>query len=77
MGQTLADIDKKIYQRYLNEGLTHEQIIKKIPSKFRKTFLENIGKSATEAHFGMKEKHLFMSIAVVMALAVALGLIFG
>ena len=75
MGATIADVNKKIYRTYLNEGLTHEQIVKKIPRKFRKQFLIDIEKTAIQAHFGIADKYLFMGIAAVCVAALVLGLI--
>ena len=74
MGATIADVNKKIYQTYLSEGLTHEQIVKKIPRKFRKQFLIDIEKTAIQAHFGIADKYLFMAIAAVCVAALILGL---
>jgi hypothetical protein len=77
MGQTLADIDKKIYRRYLDEGLTHEEIIKRIPRKFRKSFLDNIEKSPIHAHYGIPEKYFFPVLIGSIAFITGIIIIFA
>lgn len=76
MALTLSDLDIIIYARWRSQGINHEEAIKNVPEHYRQDFINNIEKSATESHFGMKNKWFYITlISVVVAMGLFLLLV--
>ena len=74
---TQAEINQRIYKRYQNEGLSHGQIMRRIPNKFRKQFANDIGKTSIHAHFGIPDKYFYLIVGVFISAVTLLALYFG
>ena len=70
MGMTKSDMNRAIYHKWLKQGMTHKEIVKRQPKRKREQFITDINKSAFESHYGVKYENAF-PVLVILAIAVA------
>lgn len=73
MGLTSSDINKVIYFKLREKGLTHKQAIDQFP---KDVDVENdLNKTTIESHFGMTEKQFFILVGFIIGTIVLIPLI--
>lgn len=54
MGLTKSDRNKRIYKQLISQGLTHGEVIDKVPLKIKSRFLLDLNLSTIQSHLGIK-----------------------
>lgn len=71
MGMTISDRNQRMYNDWLSQGYSHDEIIEMIPKRKRAQFIADIEKTPFESHFGMT----FTSFVIIMTIVTGLVLI--
>lgn len=72
MGQTLSDIYRRKYKNLRSMGYSHEEVMEMFPKGHRIFIEDSIRLSPFESHFGVTGLTFFVSILLVIVVAVSI-----
>lgn len=74
MGATLSDMHRRMYTKWRNEGMSHEEAMNIFPDYIKKEIEKELDMTMIESHFGMKDKYFYISLGVVIIGTIILAL---